>query len=441
MTCGAMRFAAGLLTAGCCICAFSEELKVVSTTPVTTTEWKPAVQPKELSEQVKKGLAWLIKHQHEDGSWGQGEESAQMGGAKSELAEKPNVADTCMSAMALLRAGNTPKEGEYAKNLTKAIEFICGQIEKSDDKGLFITELRGTRTQSKLGQFIDTFSAAHFLTQVRDKMPDEASTKRVKAAMHKVMDKIEKNQRPDGTWDNQGWAPALSQSMATKALNSAAQRGEQVDEDVRRRAEDYAKKQSAPAEAGKPRVAATGSAGIELYARASNISDLQESVNTNLQRDAQLKADLGTITREEEELKGKDDATSRQKLDELGKRKNEVSGNIKLNEQTAESLKQSQEALVKRLDDERFVQGFGSNGGEEFLSYMNIGESLVIKGDDIWKKWDEKTTANLNRVQNADGSWSGHHCITGRTFCTSAALLVLTVDRSPVPVAKEMARR
>ncbi len=43
-------------------------------------------------------------------------------------------------------------------------------------------------------------------------------------------------------------------------------------------------------------------------------------------------------------------------------------------------------------------------------------------------------TENLNRVQNDDGSWSGHHCITGRTFCTSTALLVLLADRTPVPV-------
>jgi squalene cyclase len=48
---------------------------------------------------------------------------------------------------------------------------------------------------------------------------------------------------------------------------------------------------------------------------------------------------------------------------------------------------------------------------------------------------------NMNRIQNADGSWTGHHCITGRTFCTSAALLVLMVDRSPVPVAAKIQRR
>jgi hypothetical protein len=95
---------------------------------------------------------------------------------------------------------------------------------------------------------------------------------------------------------------------------------------------------------------------------------------------------------------------------------------------------EAQDAVIARLDDKQFVAGFGSNGGEEFLSYMNIAESLVVKGGDAWKKWDSEMTANLNRVQNGDGSWSGHHCITGRTFCTSTALLVLMADRTPIPV-------
>ena len=44
-------------------------------------------------------------------------------------------------------------------------------------------------------------------------------------------------------------------------------------------------------------------------------------------------------------------------------------------------------------------------------------------------------TENLERMQNADGSWAGHHCITGRTFCTATALLVLMGDRAPEPSA------
>ncbi len=47
-----------------------------------------------------------------------------------------------------------------------------------------------------------------------------------------------------------------------------------------------------------------------------------------------------------------------------------------------------------------------------------------------WEDWDRSVTENLERIQNKDGSWTGHHCITGRTFCTAAALLVLLADRS-----------
>jgi hypothetical protein len=97
-------------------------------------------------------------------------------------------------------------------------------------------------------------------------------------------------------------------------------------------------------------------------------------------------------------------------------------------------------ALVSQLDSPSFVAGFGSNGGEEFLSYMLVSESLVARGGQDWTRWDEAMTRNLDRVQNADGSFTGHHCITGRTFVTSTALLVLTADRAQLPVAAKIGR-
>ena len=92
-----------------------------------------------------------------------------------------------------------------------------------------------------------------------------------------------------------------------------------------------------------------------------------------------------------------------------------------------------------RAIDKGFIEGFGNNGGEEFLSYMNIGEMLVVQGGNEWEKWNKSIAANLGRVQNQDGSWSGQHCITGRTFCTAAALLTLMADRTPVPLAANTA--
>ena len=66
---------------------------------------------------------------------------------------------------------------------------------------------------------------------------------------------------------------------------------------------------------------------------------------------------------------------------------------------------------------------------------MLVSEALVAKGGAEWKKWDDAITKLIDGVQNQDGSWSGQHCITGRTFCTASALLVLMADRTPVPVA------
>ncbi len=39
--------------------------------------------------------------------------------------------------------------------------------------------------------------------------------------------------------------------------------------------------------------------------------------------------------------------------------------------------------------------------------------------------------------QNRDGSWAGHHCITGRTAVTGLAVLTLTAERQVPRVAKK----
>ena len=90
---------------------------------------------------------------------------------------------------------------------------------------------------------------------------------------------------------------------------------------------------------------------------------------------------------------------------------------------------QQNDALRKRLDDENYLSGFGNNGGEEFISYMMSSESIVITGGETWDKWNKKMHTMFEKIQNADGSWSGHHCITSPVICTAAALLCLTADR------------
>ncbi|MBM4040361.1 MAG: terpene cyclase/mutase family protein [Planctomycetes bacterium] len=392
----------------------TQEAKKESTAPA---KWAPAVESKPLSAQVQKGLDFLVKSQLKGGGWGQGEESRQMGQGLA-LKDTPSVADTCICTLALIRAGSTPKAGPHAAAIRKALDYLCAEIEESDSTSLFITKTRGTRVQGKLGQYVDTFMAAQVLAEVKDAMPDAESRKRLMAALDKVMDKIEKNQKSDGTWASDGWAPTLAQAMGVKALNKAAQAGVKVSEEVRARTEQYAAGQF---DRGTGGFKTEGAAGVQLYSGAANLGAMQDSANTNDAKRDELKQRAANAPTEAERKQAKD--------------------LLERFDNNERALKEAKSAIVKKLDDDRFIQGFGSNGGEEFLSYMNIGESLVVKGGDEWKKWDEKITANLNRVQNEDGSWSGHHCITGRTFCTAAALLVLTVDRAPVPVAAKIKKQ
>jgi hypothetical protein len=402
--------------------------------------WATAREPKPLSKSVKKGLDWLVEHQLPGGGWGQGEESAHMRGNRDvpePLRDTPNVADTCIATLALLRSGSTPHEGPYKDAIVKGVRFVRSQVEESDSGSLSVSPVKGTRVQQKLGPNIDTFLASMLLAEVKGRMPDDASEKGVDVALNKVVGKIERHQKQDGSFEGAGWAPILAQAMCGKGINRASQAGAQVSETTLARAENGAKmafyaaspissdSAAAPA-AGRIGAAAysadrlasakvaTDSAGVELYSRAASLGVLQDSANTNQGLVDGLREKLA----KSKDQKERSDAE--RKLGEIA---------------DAEKVRsEAQAAVVDRLNDKQFVAGFGSNGGEEFLSYMNIAESLVVKGGDEWKQWDSKMTENLNRVQNDDGSWSGHHCITGRTFCTSTALLVLMADRTPVPV-------
>jgi hypothetical protein len=398
----------------------------VSPAPAVDQVKRPV--PKDLSDQVKKGLKWLSQTQLDNGGWGQGEEAANMG-SDGKMKATANVADTCMVTMAFMRSGSAPGSGEYKQNVNRAIAFLCAQIEESDEKSLFITALRGTRTQSKLGQYIDTFLAAQVLAEVKNQMADESSTKRVNDALAKVIKKIELNQKEDGKWVNDGWAPTLAQAACAKALNTASVNGAAVSEQVRERAEryaqaDFAVSQKAGADGAvltggsvSGRVTALGAeprgdAGVALYSSSAQLATIQASAKANDAKKDYYQKIANAPTTQPEERK-------------------QALAQLKRFDENEAVLAQAQDAIVAKLDDKGFVAGFGSNGGEEFLSYLNIGESLFHKGGSDWEKWDKSMTTNLNTVQNADGSWSGHHCITGRTFCTAAALNVLTIDRSP----------
>jgi hypothetical protein len=375
--------------------------------------WTTAVEPKPLSDVAQRGLDWLVRHQNDDGGFGQGEESSQMHGGQGGELDRSNVGDTCIAALALVRSGSTPAAGPHAEALARAAGYVCSEVEAADAESLYVTSVRGTRIQAKIGTYADTFLASLFLAEIKGRMGTDARDERVDAALAKVLDKIARNQNQNGGWDGQGWATVLSQSIGGKGLNRAAQVGAQFDAQVLEKLGSLSY-----AGAGD---AVPASAGVELYAVAGTAGNAQDFVNSGFVRERELR----------DRLEQTSDADQRKDLEE----------ELKDLEDDRAKLGEQQSGLVGRLSDQGFVSGFGSNGGEEFLSYMNISESLVVRADELWRKWDDGMAQNLGRVQNQDGSWSGHHCITGRTFCTASALLVLMADRAPVPVEVVAARK
>ena len=381
--------------------------------PAYQVAFKTAVQPKALSKNVKLGLEWLAKHQLDNGAWGQGDEAAGMGDTHA-MAAASSVADTAMALLAFMRGGSTAADGEHKAAVKRGFNYILGEIERSDADSLYVTQTRGTRVQGKIGTYVDTFAALMVLTEGKGTMGDAAANARLDKALSKVLAKIEKNQKADGTWANQGWAPALTQSMAAKGLNRAAQAGEAVGAGTLAKVEAQAQSgYDAKSGAFAPR---GDTAGVDLYGAASSASAMRDSANTRRAQEDGLKQKVAEAKTEAEKDKYREQIAE-------GRR-------------AQDAAHAAEQTLVKRLEDPAFMRGFGNNGGEEFLSYMLMAETLVVKGGDEWQQWDGAITKLVNGVQNQDGSWTGHHCITGRTFCTAAALLVLMADRSPLPTKR-----
>jgi hypothetical protein len=353
----------------------------------TTPEPKTAPAP--VSTAVDKGARWLASVQGADGGWGQDGGEASFARPVERLESSGNdVANTAVAALALLQAGR-----QYEPQVERALAFVLQRIEASPADGLAITDRQGTQIQRKLGPCIDTFLSSMLMSQVDGRASTPALNARVRKALQKTVAKIERHQQSDGSWNMAGgWAPVLGTSMASRSLFEAQNRGVAVDAAVLKRAENYTVSAlSAPPPAAAPGAAGRVSAGTLVAAPSAAPA---EAAGVPLYQSAQALEQL-----------------SRTAADRV---------------QNARQIT----AIQGQLANAAFVGGFGSMGGEEFFSYLNISDSMKRVGGEAWSTWHAGITQKILGLQNNDGSWAGHHCITGRVAMTSAAILNLTVDRA-----------
>lgn len=338
---------------------------------------------------VQKGVKWLVAVQGNDGGWGQDGGAASYVRQGERLESGGNdAANTAVAALALLHAG------DHRESVNRAVEFLLRSVERGPADGLAIATVNGSQIQRKLGPYVDTFLTSMLLSELDGNMGDAKANQNVRAALQKCVAKIEKSQLQDGSWNIAGgWAPILGTSMASRSLYVAQQKGVAVDAAVKGKIEFYAKSQAsavmvaAPPSAGLGgRVSSVGgapaaAAGVPLYSAAQAIEQLSRT-----------------------------------------------EGDRKKNEREIRNI-------AGRLSSREFVSGFGSMGGEEFFSYLNISDSLHRVGGQEWNNWNRDIKARIVKLQNDDGTWSGQHCITGRVAVTSAAILTLLAERDPVQLA------
>jgi hypothetical protein len=415
---------------------------------------------------VKKGIQWLVSVQGKDGGWGQdgGETSYVREGERLE-SNGNDVANTAVAAEALLKTGNSMTEGPYRENLKRAVDFILAKVEASPVDGLAVTNLHGTQIERKLGPYIDTFLSAKLLGDLDGDAGSAAANARVRKDLQKCLAKIEANQLKDGSWNIAGaWAPIFGTSIASQSLATAQAKGVAVNQLAMARVDEYTQLSSnapvrakaamaptaAPAPAAPPSGAVGGTAGgvvggimggVPLaapppppaaaggYGSGSGggigsgsgagvgpgtppVSAIRPSAAMT------YPAPVGSLSASSAGVS-------------LYKRAQELEQITRTGEDRMKNAAQIKD-IETQLSDPRFVTGFGSVGGEEFFSYLNISDSLHRAGGPQWDKWNADMKAKILQMQNADGTWAGHHCITGRVAVTSAAILNLLVDRDPL---------
>lgn len=220
---------------------------------------------------------------------------------------------------------------------------------------------RHSLVQHKIGLNADRFLAAIFLSEIIGETGDVDAD--VRKALERLVHDVCATQGADGTWGDESWAPVLGTVLGWESLRNSASCGMKVDASADLVGEALLK---------KLRTASNNHEGWmhDFYKNASSVRVLYS-------------------------MGYRDDPLFKQALER---------------------------AIFTAKKDQR---PFKEAGGEEFLAFFLVSECLLQSPDGEGVEWYPLVSKGLVDVQNADGSWTGHHCITNRTFCTAAALLTL----------------
>lgn len=228
-----------------------------------------------------------------------------------------------------------------------------------------------TLVQRKIGRNSELFLSALFLSQMLGDCGPRNTE--IRQALEKIVSLIARTQGEDGTWGDESWAPVLGTVLGWESLRASSSCGLKIE-------------------------ASAELAGKALLAKLQVKSASESGWMHDLYKDA----------------------SSIRVLHSLHYRRDP------LFQECVERI-----VSVAKNDNRPFIYA----GGEEFLAFFLATECLLQEPQPSWASWYPTVRDKLVRIQNRDGSWTGHHCITSRTFCTAAALLTLQAPHRFLPMS------
>jgi len=369
---------------------------------------------------TQNGVRWLLDAQSENGGWGPNSFKDQV--AISPNAVTTDPATTAFAAMALMEAGGALDKNPYRHEIELALERILLDIEHRPDNGR-LTALTSTQPQYKLGANVDASMSLDFLTRVQKQLDNERLLIRIDSGIAICIRLLHPKINPDGTAKDGGWAPVLQTALVNDAMNNAG---------VAVPISDSILVQGSRASAADYFIDGISSrtAGVALYDAVA-----AEALTGTEAREVEVALSEVVVVEYKSPLYEADNTTqggvkTAEQIRNLPvKNTSEIAATLTgrgIEENRAQRLanayvvNQNAKAALKKQE---IWDGFGSNGGEEFLSYKLHSESLEKQNKDEWLAWRTEMEPRFISIQNGKGSWSGHHCITSPVFCTAAVLL------------------
>jgi hypothetical protein len=285
------------------------------------------------------------------------------------------VGNTCIATLALLGTGSTATRGKHWRQIRRALQWLR---KRTLGYGSSSSNLdRHTLLQRKLGQNIDLYLLTLLHSQVVGGGIDVFDDQKMLGELQLAAGRIAALQKPNGEWET-SYEPMLTTIAAWLALRQ------------------------------------TADAGVTIQHASP------DKVLRYLKEDC-LEKDTG-IFREKK----------------WGHKMRFVTqaGALRVLYGMGEGETPEGQRATKVITSMRFDQDVGGRtGGEEFLGALFATQALHLGRDQaIYRTWYGKIVDSLVRSQNRDGSWFGHHCITGRVFCTACSILTMLTPNKMLPM-------